>query len=497
MSAQVSLFDDDAPVAVCPSSKPVINRVIWSDMDNLIEQLQGRYQLPGDEHAVHCLPTSGGADSSALAIVMTLLFPDIQFISFMTDTGVEQPGTMESLKRLEEYLGIHIHIIRRDDGKSLFDIIRDQGGFMPSSNARFCTRMLKTVPGEAFMKTLNLNGEHIYNYVGIRADEERSGLISHDKLIHTEMPFKPLGLVREDIFRILDLTVGVPSMYKMRTRSGCSTCMFQRSSEQMQLLHYFPEAFKEGADFEKLTKNDQERFSRIPPTLQEETGRSLRPGFPLPKRIDVRTANRTPTTKWAKQTRGIEMPGLFEEVQMIDVWVAGDFFIHPGVGDHGCWLQSPSIITYSTTRTGLQRQLHGHYWHRHRTAEVWHIKQAEMEAELKIAMYHLRFPEGIIELSPPDAKTYTWQQGKSLKQMQQIEAYAKRTLEYASMLKQIHEYREAPGHSWRGELRDTYLDILPLITEPVGELVAMDLYDPPKEQYEEKEREVTCLVCSL
>ena len=58
------------------------------------------------------------------------------------------------------------------------------------------------------------------------------------------------GVVRDDIFQILEDSVGVPEYYKWRSRSGCYFCFFQRQDEWLGLKRNHPELFKKARDIE-------------------------------------------------------------------------------------------------------------------------------------------------------------------------------------------------------------------------------------------------------
>ena len=49
-------------------------------------------------------------------------------------------------------------------------------------------------------------------YIGIRADEQRNGYISHKSNIKAAYPFVDDGIVRADVFRILEHSVGIPGV---------------------------------------------------------------------------------------------------------------------------------------------------------------------------------------------------------------------------------------------------------------------------------------------
>ena len=59
------------------------------------------------------------------------------------------------------------------------------GGYLPSSNARWCTKKLKLEPFEKYV-----GDEPVISYVGIRGDEEREGYISTKKNIQSIFPFR-------------------------------------------------------------------------------------------------------------------------------------------------------------------------------------------------------------------------------------------------------------------------------------------------------------------
>lgn len=151
---------------------------------------------------------SGGADSTALAIFLHERFPGVQFILVYTDTGAEEPAIYPALRRLEAFLGKKIEWLGED--KSLWDLISDYNGYLPSSSSRYCTRELKLRP---FRKWLDqFKGVQKHMFVGIRADEPSRVAFTIDE-VNTEMPFLDLGIGRAGVFQKLIETVGIPKFY--------------------------------------------------------------------------------------------------------------------------------------------------------------------------------------------------------------------------------------------------------------------------------------------
>lgn len=201
----------------------------------------------------HVLGVSGGKDSAALAIHMRDKIPEMEY--FFSDTGAELPETYDYIERLEAYLGKPI--IRLSAERDFDHFFKVYNYFLPSPKARWCTRELKLKPFERFV-----GDDPVISYIGIRADEERDGYISTKPNIKPVYPFKEAGLVKADIFRILEESgVGVPDYYKWRSRSGCYFCFFQRKEEWIGLYENHPSFFEKAKRYEKHDKETGNRYT--------------------------------------------------------------------------------------------------------------------------------------------------------------------------------------------------------------------------------------------
>ena len=200
-------------------------------------------RLPG---ARHVLGLSGGKDSAALAVYIKDKYPKLHDMIeyFFSDTGAELKEVYDFLDKLEAYLGKEI--VRLSSGKNFDHWLQMNNGFLPSAKQRWCTREMKLRPFEQFV------GEDlVVSYIGIRADEDRDGYISHKDNINAVFPFVEDGIVRDDVFQILTDTVGIPEYYKWRSRSGCYFCFFQRQSEWLGLKRNHPELFEKAKEYEQ------------------------------------------------------------------------------------------------------------------------------------------------------------------------------------------------------------------------------------------------------
>ena len=238
----------------------------------------------------HLVNLSGGKDSTALAIFMRGKIPQLEYI--FCDTHKELPETYEYLDRLAAYL--QRPIIRLNAQRGFDHWLDMYGGMLPSARVRWCTRKLKIEPFEAYV-----GDEPVWSYVGIRADEQRSGYVSTKANINPVFPFKEFGLGLADVERLLETSgLGLPTYYEWRQRSGCYFCFFQRSGEWIGLKERHPELFELSKAYESerggelfswrqretLEQLEQpERVAQVKRehTIRLETERKRRPDRPL------------------------------------------------------------------------------------------------------------------------------------------------------------------------------------------------------------------------
>ena len=223
----------------------------------------------------HVVAFSGGKDSSALALYLhdperwrralgktglpeRAPLADAEYV--FCDTGTELDETYAYLDRLEAYLGKPIQRLHAEapPGETPFDHhLKLYGGFLPSAQMRWCTRKLKLEPYERYV-----GDDPVVSYVGIRADEDREGYLSTKPNITSVFPFKEDGVVKADVYRILDESgVGMPDYYDWRSRSGCYFCFYQRRSEWVGLLENHPHLFEAAKAYEKADPETGERYT--------------------------------------------------------------------------------------------------------------------------------------------------------------------------------------------------------------------------------------------
>jgi 3'-phosphoadenosine 5'-phosphosulfate sulfotransferase (PAPS reductase)/FAD synthetase len=199
----------------------------------------------------HVLGISGGKDSAALAIYMRDRHPELDIDYFFTDTGEELPEVYEFLAKLEGRLGKTI--LRLNPGRDFRFWLRQFNHFLPSPNTRWCTRQLKLVPFEEWIKPWLASGDTVTSYVAIRADEDhREGYTTKAKNLIVKLPFREQGIDKAGVLDILENSgVGYPKYYEWRSRSGCTFCFFQQKIEWVRLKERHPEAFEAAKALEK------------------------------------------------------------------------------------------------------------------------------------------------------------------------------------------------------------------------------------------------------
>jgi 3'-phosphoadenosine 5'-phosphosulfate sulfotransferase (PAPS reductase)/FAD synthetase len=102
-----------------------------------------------NEQVRHVIGISGGKDSSALAIYINDLYPQLELEYYFCDTGKELTETYDLIQNLESYLGCSVERLKGSGDSHLnpFDhFLEIYGGFLPSAATRWCTKKLKLDP---------------------------------------------------------------------------------------------------------------------------------------------------------------------------------------------------------------------------------------------------------------------------------------------------------------------------------------------------------------
>ena len=248
-----------------------------------------------DPEIRHIVPVSGGKDSAALAIYLEQSYPQIPSEYVFCDTDAELPETYDYLDRLEAVLGKPIHRINaldymnvaRKPTRRAFDFVLNEmySGFLPSPQARWCTRKLKIEPFERYV------GSHTaFSYIGIRADEDRQGYTPKKPPVFSDRPnivpvypFKDDGVDLAGVKEILEASgIGFPDYYRWRSRSGCYFCFYQQIGEWQRLREEHPHLFDQAKAYER--SNGTKRYTWL-------QGRPLERVEALPRRYPLQSVD--------------------------------------------------------------------------------------------------------------------------------------------------------------------------------------------------------------
>ena len=199
---------------------------------------------------------SGGKDSTAMLLMMLERGLRVDEV-VSADTGMEFPAMDKHLRRVEEYTGIPITLLRHPQGFEhlMFDHVRMKGkhagiaGYgWARPNARWCTSKLKTDLIERHFRELAKTRE-VVHYVGIAADETRRVKDKRYPLVEWE--------VTEDDALAYCYAHGFDwgGLYETFDRVSCWCCPLQPLSELRKLRHEFPELWTRLRDMDARAWN--------------------------------------------------------------------------------------------------------------------------------------------------------------------------------------------------------------------------------------------------
>jgi len=217
---------------------------------------------------------SGGVESTTMCILYGKGAKAI-----FCDTGAEHKEIYERIDLVESYCkklhgeGFEVIKVKANvktkTGRyvdNLTDYIKDYR-FMPSSLARFCTRVFKIEPIEKYLKDKG----QIEMLIGLNFDEQnRTGNLEKLPNCDYKYPLIDDELDREDCIAILNLHGLNPKFPIFMSRGGCKYCFFKKESEFRAMYYFDRETFMENKKMEESIQDKKKKFFSI-----MQSGKSL------------------------------------------------------------------------------------------------------------------------------------------------------------------------------------------------------------------------------
>jgi len=190
----------------------------------------------------HIGAISGGKDSVCMAILLSELYPTINFTWVCTPTGNEPPEWFAHMRKLRGIIGPIMPIMYPG---GLTGLIKKYNA-LPNWRQRWCTSTLKIKPFAAYL----MQNSPAKFYVGLRLDEEIREGGDYVNVPDVEMvfPLRDAGMSLEDVKQFLiDRNIDIPK------RTDCMLCFFQRLIEWYELWRDHLDAYLEGEHWEEMT----------------------------------------------------------------------------------------------------------------------------------------------------------------------------------------------------------------------------------------------------
>lgn len=240
---------------------------------------------------------SGGKDSAALAIYLRKNYPTLDIDYYFCDTGKELDETYELIKNLEIYLGKKVtHLEAKESkqaGANPFDFYyKAFRGYLPSSQARWCTKKMKLEPFEEYV-----GDTPVVSYVGIRGDEEREGYISKKSNIQSIFPFRKNIWSEDVINKFLDnkSISAVADLYSQHLKTSSLKKILEIVNKPVVEDKYYKEitARNRKEKLNLMLDSDVKTFNKVVFDFMKSTGYplALADSYPLVDNDDVLVRN--------------------------------------------------------------------------------------------------------------------------------------------------------------------------------------------------------------
>lgn len=194
---------------------------------------------------------SGGADSTAVALL--LHERGVEFELVFSDTSCELPETLWFIPRFARQIGHKLIVLSNG---SFYQHLANYGFMIPSRHARWCTRLLKQKPMNAFFTLPNT-----LVHIGIRADEAHRIRTKGDYKHDVSYPLVEAGMDKRAASALCKKYAALNPIYSWRSNCSCFCCPFQRVGDWRGLHKHHPDFFGLAEEWERLSMERSNGFT--------------------------------------------------------------------------------------------------------------------------------------------------------------------------------------------------------------------------------------------
>lgn len=203
---------------------------------------------------------SGGVESTTMCILYGK-----GATAIWCDTGAEHKEMYERIDYVESELKkLHnndFQLVRvKNETHIGLEQYANKAKYMPSGQARYCTRMFKIEPIDNYLEK---QGE-CELMIGFNVDEDgRTGNLELKSNVKYSYPLIEDGLTRNDCEEVLRVHNLHPNFPAYMLRGGCRMCFFKSQKEYKALYYLNKEEFNEMVQFEENMQDKRLKFYSI------------------------------------------------------------------------------------------------------------------------------------------------------------------------------------------------------------------------------------------
>lgn len=205
----------------------------------------------------HIVMFSGGAASSVVAKMVAEKYPS-DTILLHTPTGAEHPDADRFREQVADFIGLPITTESAKD--TLWQKV-ERYKHMPNDSLPWCTREMKLIPQNRFLKRLEKSGAEIVSSVGFGFNEWRriQRTISRNEQLKrkVEFPLFKTRLTGDDCKQIIknEWKICLPEPYKYLKHNNCIPCYKGGKGHWCKVWRHYPEQFWRASRAEEKAEN--------------------------------------------------------------------------------------------------------------------------------------------------------------------------------------------------------------------------------------------------